>query len=92
MKATTQTFDVSFPKALLKQVDAIVKGQFGDRSDFLRVAALQYLRREKEWELVFRENQKVGIQSQFGTAEEVIGKLTEDRRRSGRWFMGSQEK
>lgn len=89
MKATTQTFNVSFPKALLEQIDATAEEQFGSRSDFLRAAALLYLKNEKEWELVFRENQKVGTQSQFRTAEEAIDKLTEDRRKSGRWFIST---
>lgn len=91
MKTTTQTFNVSFPKALLEQVDAKAAEQFGSRSDFLRAAALQYLRQEAEWEYLFNEGKKIGVQSQFRTAEEATDELTRLRRASGRWFVQPQE-
>ena len=91
MKATTQTFNVSFPKALLQQVDAKAEEQFGSRSDFLRAAALQYLRNEAEWEYLFNEGQKIGAQSQFRTAEEATDELTKRRRTSGKWFVQPQK-
>ena len=87
MKTTAQTFNVSFPKALLAQVDAKADEQFGSRSDFLRAAALQYLRNEAEWEHMFNEGQKIGAQSQFSTAEEATDALTKRRRASGDWFI-----
>ena len=87
MKATTQTFNVSFPKSLLEQVDTKAVEQFGSRSDFLRAAALQYLRNEEQWESLFRETQKVGAESQFGSAQEATDELTRLRRASGRWFV-----
>ena len=82
MKTTAQTFNVSFPKALLAQVDAKADEQFGSRS-----AALQYLRNEAEWEHMFNEGQKIGAQSQFSTAEEATDALTKRRRASGDWFI-----
>lgn len=89
MKATTQTFNVSFPKALLEQVDAKAAEQFGSRSDFLRAAALQYIRNEQEWENLIRETKKIGTQSQFAEVEEATNELTKLRRESGRWFVQS---
>ena len=91
MKATTQTFNVSFPRALLEKVDAKAEEQFGSRSDFLRAAALQYLRNEAEWEYLFNEGQKIGAQSQFRAAEEATDELTRRRRASGKWFVQPQE-
>ena len=88
---STQTFNVSFPKGLLAQVDAKAEAQFGSRSDFLRAAALQYLKNEQEWEYIFRESQQIGAESQFRTAQEATDELTERRRASGRWFVGSQK-
>ncbi len=87
----TQTFNVSFPKALLEQVDAKAAEQFGSRSDFLRAAALQYLRNEQQWEYLFNEGKKIGAQSQFRTAEEATDELTRLRRKSGKWFVQPQE-
>lgn len=91
MKSTSQTFNVSFPKALLEKVDAKAEEQFGSRSDFLRAAALQYLRNEEEWEYIFREGKKIGSESQFRTAEEATDELTERRRASNRWFVDASQ-
>jgi metal-responsive CopG/Arc/MetJ family transcriptional regulator len=84
--SNAQTFNVSFSKDLLDEVDAKAAEQFGSRSDFLRAAAVQYLRREEEWEYIFREGEKAGAKSQFRSAEEATEELTKQRRASGRWF------
>lgn len=86
-KAITQTFNVSFPKALLQQVDAKAEEQFGSRSDFLRAAAIQYLRNEAEWEYIFREGKKIGAQGKPQSEEAVADALAELRRAGGYdWF------
>lgn len=87
MKATTQTFNVSFPKALLEKVDARAAEQFGSRSDFLRAAALEYLRKEEEWEYLFREGKKIGAEIGYKSEEEVADALTELRRKRGRSWV-----
>lgn len=86
---TTQTFNVSFPKALLEQVDALAERQFGSRSDFLRAAALQYIRNEQQWEYLFREGKKIGAKSQFRTAEEAVDELTRQRRTRKQWLKNT---
>lgn len=87
MKAMTQTFNVSFPKALLAQVDAKAVEQFASRSDFLRAAALQYLRNERQWEYLFNDGKKIGAQGQYQSEEEVADALTRLRRAGGHnWF------
>lgn len=89
MKATTttQTFNVSFPKGLLQQVDAKAEEQFGSRSDFLRTAALQYLRNEAEWDYIFNEGKKIGAQGEYQSEEEVADAINSARRAGGRWFV-----
>lgn len=48
---SNKTFNISFPKELADQIDRISNQQFGSRSDFLRMAAIKYLRQEKQWEM-----------------------------------------
>lgn len=91
MKSTTQTFNVSFPKALLAQVDAKAEEQFGSRSDFLRAAALQYLRNEEQWEYLFREGKKIGAEGKQWTEDEVAELVTAGRRENRRWIAKSDD-
>lgn len=86
MKATTQTFNISFPRALVAEIDAKADEQFASRSDFLRTAALQYLRNEQEWKELFDYGKKIGAQAEPQSEEEVAATLTASRRASGRWF------
>lgn len=50
MANNTQTFNVSFPKELVAKMDEVAKKRFGSRSDLLRTAALEYIRKEQESE------------------------------------------
>jgi metal-responsive CopG/Arc/MetJ family transcriptional regulator len=90
MKATTQTFNVSFPRALVSQIDAKAEEQFASRSDFLRAAALQYLRNEQEWGKLFADGKEIGSQAKPLSEEEVAAALTAKRRADGRWFKPQQ--
>ena len=83
--STTQTFNISFPKELVKQIDTIAESQFGSRSDFLRTAALEYIKKEQEWEYVFREGKKIGAEGKLRTEKSAVAELTKQRRASGRW-------
>lgn len=85
--AATQTFNISFPKALVEEIDARATEQFGSRSDFIRAAVLDYIKRQQEWEYIFREGQKIGAQGKFQTEEAALAELTKQRRASGRWFV-----
>lgn len=52
MKSTqSQTVNITIPKALLKQVDALAKRDYTSRSDVIRQALLQRIRQPKldEW-------------------------------------------
>ncbi len=83
----TQTFNISFPKALVKEIDAIAEKQFASRSDFLRTAAIEYMKREVEWEYIFREGKQIGAKSEFSSAQEAAEWLVAKRRQSSRWFQ-----
>jgi metal-responsive CopG/Arc/MetJ family transcriptional regulator len=87
MKSTTQTFNISFPKALVSQIDAKAEELFASRSDFLRAAAVQYLRDEQEWEYIFNEGKKIGAEGEFSSEEKALTELSAQRRASGRWFV-----
>lgn len=80
MANTTQTFNISFPRALVKEIDEIAEKQFGSRSDFLRTAALEYIRREKAWEYIFNESKEIGAKDEQYTEEAVAGLITKQRR------------
>lgn len=90
MKTTTQTFNISFPKPLVAEIDRIAKAQFGSRSDFLRTAALEYIRKQQEWEYIFGEGKKIGAEIGQLSEEEVAEAVTKQRRASGRWFVPAE--
>jgi predicted transcriptional regulator len=87
MKTSSQTFNISFPPALVQEIDAVAAAQFGSRSDFLRTAAIQYLRNEKEWDYIFREGKKIGAKGKFCSEEAALDELARSRRASARWFV-----
>lgn len=87
MRTSSQTFNISFPRALVQEIDAVAAEQFGSRSDFLRAAALQYLRNEEEWNYIFREGKKIGAKGKFSSEKAALNELTRSRRASNRWFV-----
>ncbi|MBP7837236.1 ribbon-helix-helix protein, CopG family [Candidatus Saccharibacteria bacterium] len=87
MSGTNQTFNVSFSKKLLKQVDAKAAEQFGSRSDLLRAAALEYIKRDEAWKELFNYGKEVGTQAEPESEEAVARAINQKRRTSGRWFV-----
>lgn len=85
---SVKTFNVSFPKDLADQIDKKAKEQFGSRSDFLRTAALRYLREEEKLER-FKElmayGKELGKQIPYQTEEEVADEITAERRKREPW-------
>ncbi len=49
----TVTVNVSFPKLLLKEMDAVAKQESRSRSELLRAAARTYVERRRRWEHIF---------------------------------------
>jgi metal-responsive CopG/Arc/MetJ family transcriptional regulator len=46
---STQTFNISMPEKLVKQIDAQTKAQGGSRSDFIRQAVRKQLTTLERW-------------------------------------------
>lgn len=67
MANNTQTFNISFPRELVTQIDEVAKRQFGSRSDFLRTAALEYIRREED-----RKTQRDETNHTYASDEEAL--------------------
>lgn len=82
---SVKTFNISFPAALADQIDEKAKEQFGSRSDFLRYAALKYLREEQEFEELMSYGKQIGNKAGDQTEEEVANTITEQRRRNRNW-------
>ena len=82
---STQTFNVSFPKELLKQVDQVAREQFGSRSDLLRFAALKYIREQEQWKDMMVYGKQLGKQAGLQSEEEVAAEFTADRRKTEPW-------
>ncbi|MFZ1812120.1 MAG: ribbon-helix-helix domain-containing protein [Candidatus Saccharimonadales bacterium] len=56
---STQTFNLSLPRALVQQVDDQAKRDYSSRSDFVRKAIVNQLRTEQALRTVFdRANQR----------------------------------
>ena len=80
---STVTVNVSFPKELLKTMDALAKRQSRSRSELLRTAVLTYVERRKRWEkiLAFGRGQAKRLRLKPQDVERMI---TEHRREHGR--------
>ena len=80
-----KTFNVSFPKELADQIDRKAKQQFGSRSDFLRAAAIKYLREDEEWKELMAYGKKLGKAAGFQSEEAVAAEITAQRRKAEPW-------
>jgi metal-responsive CopG/Arc/MetJ family transcriptional regulator len=83
--SSIKTFNISFPAGLADQVDQKAKEQFGSRSDFLRYAALKYLREEQELEELLVYGKQIGKTAKHRTEEELADYFTEKRRDQEPW-------
>ena len=86
-----KTFNVSFPKELADQIDEVAARQFGSRSDFLRTAALKYLREEQEFQELMRYGKELGKTVGFQSEEEVADYFTQQRRAREPWRTAKQK-
>jgi len=81
----TKTFNISFPKELADQIDKIAAEQFGSRSDFLRMAALRYLREEQQWKELMAYGKELGKAIGYQSEEAVAAEITAERRKREPW-------
>jgi len=65
---SSQTFNLSLPKALVQQVDEQASRDFSSRSDFVRKAIVNQLRAEQSLQAIFdsanARGKKMGITSE----------------------------
>lgn len=87
---TTKTFNISFPKELADEIDKKAKEQFGSRSDFLRTAAVKYLREEREFKELLAYGKKFGKTADHQTEEDLADYITSERRKKEPWRKKSQ--
>ncbi len=80
-----KTFNISFPEDLADEIDSLARERFGSRSDFLREAALKYLREEQEWKELMDYGKEIGKAAGYQTEEEVAEDITNKRRRNRVW-------
>ncbi|MCA9409598.1 MAG: ribbon-helix-helix protein, CopG family [Candidatus Omnitrophica bacterium] len=68
------TVNLSFQKTLLEEIDAEAKRESRSRSELLREAARQYIRRQRLWEDAFalgdRQTARLGL-AESDVAEEI---------------------
>jgi len=82
---SVKTFNISFPTALADQVDSKAKEQFGSRSDFLRYAALKYLREEQEFEELMLYGKQIGKKAGYKPEAEVAKNISQRRAQQRSW-------
>ncbi|MCG6146645.1 MULTISPECIES: CopG family ribbon-helix-helix protein [Leptospira] len=54
-----QTVNISFEKALLKEIDKIAKREHRSRSELIREAARAYIEKKTRWQAIFDFTSKV---------------------------------
>jgi len=59
---STVTVNISFQDALLRDIDRVARGEARSRSDLLREAAREYIRRRERWVGIFAVGQKIARQ------------------------------
>jgi len=73
----TQTFNIALPKDLVEKIDKTAKGEYRNRSEFIREAVRVYLKDAQEWEGFFeigaKQAKKLGIKS-ASDANEIIAR------------------
>lgn len=82
---STKTFNISFPKELADQIDKKAQEQFGSRSDFLRAAAIKYLREEDQWKELMAYGKELGQKAGYQSEEAVAEEITRERRKRETW-------
>jgi len=87
-----KTFNISFPEQLADEIDAAAKAQFGSRSDFLRAAAIKFLREEREWKELMAYGKKIGKAAGYQSEAKVAADITKQRRGREAWRQSAAAK
>ena len=59
---STVTVNISFQDALLRDIDRVARGEARSRSELLREAAREYIRRRERWVGIFAAGQTLARQ------------------------------
>ena len=79
------TVNISFQDRLLEEIDAEAKRESRSRSELLREAARIYVRRQKQWDSVFRLGDRLARERQLKPADVKAGiRGVRRRKRTGR--------
>jgi len=79
---STVTVNISFQEALLRDIDRVARGEARSRSDLLREAAREYIRRRERWDGIFAAGQKIARQRGL-RSEDVAAEIEAFRGRNG---------
>ena len=71
----TKTLNIALEEALLIQIDAAVKKDFGSRSEYFRRLALADLDRRYRWSSIIEAGHAVGSQMEITSEEQVYDLL-----------------
>jgi metal-responsive CopG/Arc/MetJ family transcriptional regulator len=72
------TVNISFQKELLVQLDQIAKNEARTRSELIREAVRMYIKRRKEWEMIFKTGKKIGANLSI-SEKDLIGETKKSR-------------
>ncbi len=74
------TVNISFQDSLLKEIDKTAKKEHRSRSELIREAARQYIRRQNQWNELFQLGDRIAEEQQL-TVEEVEGEIAATRQK-----------
>jgi len=72
------TVNISFQDSLLKEIDKTAKKEHRSRSELIREAARQYIRRQNQWNELFQLGDRIAEEKQL-TIEEVEEEIAATR-------------
>lgn len=78
-----QTVNISLPKPLIYQVDALARQVFATRSDLIRQALVEKLRRWNAWENIFAYGERRARKLEIKTEDQVnrlVGEIRHGKR------------
>jgi metal-responsive CopG/Arc/MetJ family transcriptional regulator len=82
---STVTVNISFQDSLLRDIDRVARGEARTRSELLREAAREYIRRRNRWRDIFAAGQRIARQKGLkpdDVAAEIAAFRATDRQRA----------
>ena len=76
----TKTFNISLPDTLVKKIDRLAKKRDASRSELIREALRRYADKQKEWELLFEQGERLGTRAPRLTYDDVATIISKERK------------